>query len=140
VGQGIVDSDATRGRFDRRCPRPRSVQDGENNWRDHETLFRLRNLKDERLGEIADIVLSPEKKDIIYVTISHGAFLGFGEKLGAIPWTDLRATDDHELYVLDVAPKAFDDAPTVDSRNFAKTAESEWQHALAQYWDGVLGK
>lgn len=100
----------------------------------------IRNLKEERLGEITDIVLNPDRRDILYVLASRGGFLGLGEKLVAVRWTDLRATEDHRLYVLDVAPKVFADAPAVDRRNFASTADSGWQRALAQYWNGVLRK
>lgn len=100
----------------------------------------LRNLKDERLGEITDIVLSPNKRDILYVIASHGGFLGFGDKLVAVRWADLRATEDHQLYVLDIAPKVFDDAPALDRWNFSATGEPEWQRRLAQYWDAVLKK
>lgn len=98
----------------------------------------LRNLKDDRLGEIEDIVFNPEKRQILYVLVSHGGFLGFGEKLVAVRWSDLRATDDHELYVLDVPPKAFDAAPTVDRRSIASTADPNWQRSLDHYWDHVV--
>ena len=98
----------------------------------------IRNLKDESLGKVEDIVLNPDKRDIRYILVSRGGFLGIGEKWVAIRWTDLRATDDHELYVLDVAPKALDDAPPVERRNFAKTADPAWQHSLDRYWDRVL--
>lgn len=100
----------------------------------------IRNLKDERLGEITDVVLNPERRDILYVLASRGGFLGFGGKVLAIRWTDLRATEDHEMYVLDVAPKAFDAAPAVDRANFTTTADPEWQRSLNQYWDGVFKK
>lgn len=100
----------------------------------------IRNLKDERLGEITDIILNPDKRDILYVLASHGGFLGLVDKLVAVRWIDLRATEDRQMYVLDVAPKAFDDAPAVDRRNFSTTAEPAWQHALAQYWNGVMRK
>lgn len=98
----------------------------------------IRNLKDERLGEISDIVLNPKQRDILYVLVSRGGFLGFGGKLVAVRWHDLRATADHELYVLDVPPKALDKAPAVDRGTFAATASGEWQRSLDQYWDGVL--
>lgn len=100
----------------------------------------IRNLKDERLGEITDVVLNPERRDILYVFASRGGFLGFGEKVLAVRWMDLRTTEDHEMYVLDVAPKAFDDAPVVDRTNFATTAAPEWQRSLNQYWDSVFNK
>jgi len=98
----------------------------------------IRNLQDEKLGEIDDIVLDPEQRGILYVLASRGGFLGFGGKLVAIRWSDLRATEDHELYVLDVPAKAFEEAPPVDRRNFERTADAAWQRALGEYWDGVL--
>lgn len=100
----------------------------------------IRNLEDEKLGEVDDIVLDPEQRGILYVLTSRGGVLGFGEKLVAIRWSDLRATDDHELYVLDVPAKVFEDAPAVDRRNFEKTADAAWERTLGDYWDGVLRK
>jgi sporulation protein YlmC with PRC-barrel domain len=100
----------------------------------------IRNLKDEKLGEVDDIVLNPEQRGILYVLASRGGFLGFSKKLVAIRWSDLRATEDHELYVLDVSAKAFEDAPAVDGRNFEKTADVGWQRTLGDYWNNVLRK
>jgi len=98
------------------------------------------NLQDQLLGEITDIVLNPEQPNILYVIASRGGFLGFGGKLLAVRWMELRATEDHELYVLDVAPKAFDEAPTVNRANLARTADPAWQHTLTRSWDIVLKK
>ncbi len=98
----------------------------------------IRNLKDEGLGKIEDIVLNPDKRDIRYILVSRGGFFGIGKNWVAIRWSDLRATEDHELYVLDVAPAVLDDAPPVEPRTFAKTADPEWQRSLDQYWDRVL--
>ena len=98
----------------------------------------IRNLKDQWLGKVEDIVLNPDKQGIQYVLVSRGGFLGIGGKWVAIRWHDLRATEDHELYVLNVEPTSLDDAPTVDRRNFAKTADAEWQRSLDQYWDWIL--
>lgn len=98
----------------------------------------IRNLKDQGLGKIEDIVLDPDKRGIRYVLVSRGGFLGIGETWVATRWSDLRATEDHQLYVLDVAPKALDDAPRVERQTFAKTADPEWQRSLDQYWDRIL--
>jgi sporulation protein YlmC with PRC-barrel domain len=98
----------------------------------------IRNLKDEWLGKVEDIVFNPDKRDIRYIMVSRGGFLGIGRTRVAVRWSDLRGTEDHELYVLDVAPKALDDAPAVERRNFAKTADQDWQRSLDQYWDRVL--
>ncbi|SMF27772.1 Sporulation protein YlmC, PRC-barrel domain family [Tistlia consotensis] len=98
----------------------------------------LRNTKDEKLGEIKDIVLNPEKHDILYVLAARGGFLGFGEELVAIPWSALRATEDHELYVLDVPVKAMEDAPKVGRHNFKSTADAGWRRSLSAYWQKAL--
>lgn len=98
----------------------------------------VRNLKDDRLGEIEDLVLNPEKQEVLYVLVSHGGFLGIGEKLVPVRWRDLRATEDHALYVLNVPPKAFNDAPTIKREDYAKTADPNWEHSLDRYWDRAL--
>lgn len=68
----------------------------------------IRSPNDEKLGEIDDVVLSSRKQDILYVLVARAGFLGFRKKLVAVRWSDLRATEDHELYLLDTSPKAFD--------------------------------
>lgn len=98
----------------------------------------IRTANDEKLGEIEDVVLDPEKQDIAYVLASRGGFLGIGEKLVAIRWKDLRATADHELYVLNTAQSAFERAPTVDRSNFDKTTDSGWRKELDRFWDENL--
>jgi len=98
----------------------------------------IRNLEDEKLGEIDDLVLNPEERNVLYVLVSHGGFLGFGERLIAIPWSEMRATEDHEIYVLDVPARALEDAPRVDRGNFEKTADPAWRRSFSAYWEGVL--
>ena len=98
----------------------------------------IRNTKDEILGEIEDIVLDPASSTIVYVLVSRGGFLGWGGKLVAVRWGDLRATSDHEIYVLDVPASALDAAPVVDRRNFGQTANENWQRKLNQFWDKTI--
>ena len=98
----------------------------------------IRTANDEKVGEIEDIVLDPAQQRIVYVLASRGGFLGIGGNLVAVRWKDLRSTEDHELYVLDIAKSAFDDAPTVDRNNFDRTADMGWQRELDRFWDRNL--
>nr|WP_306264850.1 PRC-barrel domain-containing protein [Pararhizobium sp. IMCC3301] len=100
----------------------------------------LRTPDDATLGEITDVVLDPKLKTIAYVLVSRGGFLGMGEELVAVRWTDLRATDDHEIYVLDASPESFAAAPKVERRNFGESSGDTWRNSLDQYWAGVIGK
>jgi hypothetical protein len=67
----------------------------------------IRNPEDDWLGTIDDAVLSPGARDIVYLLFARGGFLGFGRTLVAIRWSDLRATDDHEIYVLNAREHPF---------------------------------
>ncbi|MCQ0090441.1 PRC-barrel domain-containing protein [Roseovarius sp. M141] len=100
----------------------------------------LRTADDTMLGEIKDIVLDPKRQTIAYVLASRGGFLGLTEELIAVRWADLRATDDHEIYVLDVSPEAFAAAPKVERRNFEASSGQGWRNSLDQYWAGVIDK
>ncbi len=100
----------------------------------------LRTTGDETLGEIEDIVLDPQRQTIAYVLVSSGGFLGIGEELVAVRWSDLRATEDHEIFVLDVTPEAFAAAPKVERRNFEESAGEAWRDGLDQYWASVVDK
>lgn len=100
----------------------------------------LRTPDDTKLGEIEDVVLDPQRQTIAYVLVSRGGFLGMGGDMVAVRWTDLRATNDHEIYVLDAAPEAFAAAPKVERRNFQESAGEAWRQNLDQYWVGVIDK
>jgi sporulation protein YlmC with PRC-barrel domain len=98
----------------------------------------VRNTEDEKLGEIEDVVLDPADRRIAYVLVSRGGFLGFGGELVAVRWRGLRATTDHEIFVLDVPRSAFEQAPAVGSGNFAQTASQSWREQMDRFWDEQL--
>lgn len=100
----------------------------------------LRTPDDEALGKIVDVVLDPQRQSIAYVLVSSGGFLGIGEELVAVRWTDLRATEDHEIFVLDATPEAFAAAPKVERPNFEESAGEAWRDGLDQYWASVVDK
>jgi len=100
----------------------------------------LRTPDDEKLGEIEDVVLDPQRQMIAYVLVSSGGFLGMGEDLVAVRWSDLRATEDHEIFVLDATLEAFAAAPKVERRNFEESAGEAWRQSLDQYWASVVDK
>jgi sporulation protein YlmC with PRC-barrel domain len=100
----------------------------------------LRTPKDETLGEIKDVVLDAKRQTIAYVLVSRGGFLGLGKELVAIRWTDLRATANHEIFVLDATPEAFAAAPKVERWNFEESAGEAWRDDLDEYWASAVDK
>ncbi len=98
----------------------------------------VRNLDDEKLGEIEDIVLDPTDQRISYVLVSRGGFLFMGGELVAVRWQDLRATTDHEMFVLDVSKSSFEEAPAVGPGNLAQTTDPSWREEMDRFWDKQL--
>ena len=98
----------------------------------------LRNDQDEKLGEIEDLVIDPAKQSVVYVLASRGGFLGIGEKLTAVRWSDIRATGDHRTFVLDVTRTAFDAAPKIQARKFAEIADASWRRKMDEFWNAKL--
>lgn len=78
----------------------------------------IRNVQDEHLGTVDDVLLDADGS-IRYVVVSRGGFLGIGEEFVAIPWQALQATPGLNTFVLNVPAEVMDQAPKVDPDQFA---------------------
>jgi hypothetical protein len=74
----------------------------------------LRNMQDEHLGQIADLVLAMGSGEPAFAVVRRGGFLGFGRDHVAVPWEALRATPGMDVFVLDATRRQMDTAPRVD--------------------------
>lgn len=99
----------------------------------------VRNLQDEDLGDIDDVVLD-EQGNIAYVLVARGGFLGIGEELVPVRWQDLRALPDLDTFVLDVPEAAMEEAPTVDREAFASLEDYDQQRQqIDEFWTRQTG-
>lgn len=99
------------------------------------TGTQVRNMKDEMLGTIDDVVIDPTNGKIVYAIMERGGFLGIGEEYIAIPWDRLKATPRFNLVVLDVPETVISQAPTVDPSRFGGAeAFSETDKDVRLFW------
>jgi sporulation protein YlmC with PRC-barrel domain len=97
---------------------------------------RVINDRQERLGRIEDILLTPNRNAVSYAVLAHGGFLGFGGKFFAVPWTEFEIRDDENILVLpNVSPADLREAPGFDRDNWPTTADRYW---LRRYVRGEL--
>ena len=96
----------------------------------------VRNMENEDLGEIEDVVMDPKTGDMSYAILAHGGFLGVGEKQIAVPWQQLKVTDsgDTPVFVLNVSEDVLDDAPSFDRDSWAEIDNMEWRKTNDSYY------
>jgi len=64
--------------------------------------YKVQNPQGEDLGQIVDVVLDPELRNVRYVILSFGGFLGIGKSQFAIPWQRLDIDPQQQLAIINV--------------------------------------
>jgi sporulation protein YlmC with PRC-barrel domain len=64
----------------------------------------VRGPRDEALGSIEDLVMSPKTGKIAYLVVARGGIFGFDKKYVPVPWDDVKATRDVS-FLVDKAPE-----------------------------------
>ena len=81
------------------------------------------NPNHKNIGKIEDLVISPATGRVRFAVLSFGGFLGVGNKLFAVPWSELRlmpkktaanGIQEEDHYVLNVSREALQKAPGFD--------------------------
>jgi sporulation protein YlmC with PRC-barrel domain len=99
----------------------------------------VRNLANEKLGEIEDVLVDKERGGISHVIVSRGGFLGLGEKQHAIPWSSLRATAERDVFVLDLTEDALKNAPSFKRGEWKSLQDRNWIVENDRYYDRARG-
>lgn len=95
----------------------------------------VRNLEDDNLGSVTDVVLDPESGQISYAIVARGGFLGIGDDEIAVPWDRFRVAPGLNALVLDVSVDELEAAPEIDPDRFADLGTLAQQNdEIDQYW------
>jgi sporulation protein YlmC with PRC-barrel domain len=71
----------------------------------------VKNLQDEKLGKVENLMVDLSAGRIVAVIVSSGGFLGMGDELSAVPPTALRLNPDRDALQLDTTKEALSKAP-----------------------------
>lgn len=71
----------------------------------------VKNLQDEKLGDVDNILVDLTSGRIVAVIVSSGGFLGMGDELSAVPPTALRFSTDRDTLQLDASKETLSQAP-----------------------------
>lgn len=96
----------------------------------------VRNLAEENLGEIAEIVIDKNMGKVNYVVLDFGGFMSFGNKFFAVPWNLLTYSKDHDCFILNVEKEHFENAPGFDKDHWPNFASPEFVDSISDYYNG----
>jgi len=88
----------------------------------------------QELGNIREIMLDITSGKVCYAVMSHGGFLGIGEKLFVVPWQALKLDAEHNRYVLDVDVAKLDSAPSFDKDHWPNMADERWADGVHSFF------
>jgi sporulation protein YlmC with PRC-barrel domain len=96
---------------------------------------KVKNLEDEDLGKVQDLIINADSGTVPYAIIAHGGLFGAGRSRTAVPLESLKPSADGKFMVL---------AATRDQLLSAtRTATGEWAAASQEEWarnvDGFYG-
>lgn len=94
----------------------------------------VRNLQDESLGKIEEIMLDVEGGRIAYAVLSFGGVFGMGDKLFAVPWAALAIDPAEKTFVLDVDKDRLESAPGFDKDAWPSNADRSFLDEVYAYY------
>jgi sporulation protein YlmC with PRC-barrel domain len=98
---------------------------------------KVENLKGEDIGRIKDIMIDIHTGKIEYIIIEFGGFLGFGEKLFAVPFAALKLNKKKSDFMLDIDKKNMENAPGFNKNHWPET--NSHYYDVNAYWGDFMG-
>lgn len=95
----------------------------------------IRNMENEDLGEIDDVVVATSDAGTSYAIVAYGGFLGIGEEQVAVPLSSLRLTENRDVLVLDISEDAFEAAPRFERDDMSSLNDPNWVESNQVYFD-----
>ena len=92
------------------------------------------NLEGQQIGTITNLVIDIDTGLIMYAALDFGGFLGFRDKLFAVPWQSLAAVPAEGLFVLDQSKATLQKAPGFDKNKWPDIGDKQWHAGIYQFY------
>jgi sporulation protein YlmC with PRC-barrel domain len=119
----------------------KNIQKGDSEsaaWRASQFLsMTVYNQKNERIGAIVDMVGDVSGK-VIYLVLSHGGFLGIGDKLVPIPWEAANPGEKPGTLVVRLNKEQLEKAPNFPAKKWPDFTKADWKKKTADYYRSLL--
>lgn len=92
------------------------------------------NAQGQKVGEVEDIVLTPDHDHVAYVAVEVPRYLHLRHKLVAVPWSAFHvspAADGHGRLIINATAEDLRNAPGFSPRHWPADASADWRSAAA---------
>ena len=97
------------------------------------------NNPDGPVGKIEDIVIGKDQT-VKYVILSHGGWLGIGDKLVPIPWKALKWGPKKKSLMVNITKKSLEKAPNFDPKKWPDFTKPDWEKKMQAYYELAPGR
>jgi sporulation protein YlmC with PRC-barrel domain len=94
----------------------------------------VENNRGEKLGEVQDLAVDPDRGRVAYAVVSFGGFLGMGEKWFAVPIGALTLPDHAKHFVLAVEKDRLKKASGFDKDRWPTMGDSTWGQGIHEFY------
>jgi sporulation protein YlmC with PRC-barrel domain len=98
------------------------------------TGISVKNLQDEDLGKIEEIMIDRNQGKIAYLVLSFGGFLGMGDKLFAMPLNIFNYDAKDDVYRINVTKEKLKNSPGFDKDNWPKSSDTYWSSTITEHY------
>ena len=96
----------------------------------------VQNVEGKNIGKIKDLMIDLAGGRVGYAVLSFGGFMGFGEKLFAIPLNQFSfANSEDDDIVLNVSKEHLEDAPGFDEDNWPRYPDAEFTNSVYSHYN-----
>ena len=103
---------------------------------------KVKNEQGKDLGKIDELMIDLSTGHVAYAVLSFGGFMGFGDKLFAVPWKSLHLDADDHSFILNVDQEVLSASDGFDHDDWPDMSDRDWggrihsKYSVAPYWEG----
>jgi sporulation protein YlmC with PRC-barrel domain len=98
------------------------------------------NLEGQSIGTINDLVIDIDTGTIGYAVLDFGGFMGFGDKLFAVPWQSLTSVPAEGIFIIDQSKAKLAKAPGFDKNDWPDVGDRSWGAGIYEFYHHQLSR
>jgi sporulation protein YlmC with PRC-barrel domain len=100
--------------------------------------YEIRNPQGEDLGKVDNIMVNLNSREVEYVVVEFGSFLGVGGKLFAVPLKELKVDAENKIFTLNRDKEYLKKSPGFDKDHWPDTNDHSYFNNVSMYYGSYL--